>query len=109
MKSLTASDANGNFIGVCTGLTDSVDFCGGIYNVDQFYDKTTNTQEATGPCAGSIAVADVFAPVPYNQPVSGGTGAYKGASGTVLISTINDSAKCPKSATLCYKIDFNLD
>ena len=112
---MTDTAANGNFIGTCTYVIGNQQayFCSGVYNIDQFYDINTNTQVAKGPCAGSIALVEpavVTVPsVPDNQPVTGGTGAYRGASGNAIITTINDPTKCPLGATSCYKIDFNLD
>ena len=114
MKCLTdSSPVNGNFIGTCTYLYGDSNFCSGVYNVDQFYDINTNTQVATGPCAGSIALVDpavVLTPSVNDQPVNGGTGAYRGATGNAIITTINDPIKCPVGGpNYCYKIDFNLD
>ena len=111
MKCLTDTKANGNFIGTCTYLVpeNQSSFCSGVYNVDQFYNVDTNTQVPTGPCAGSIAVVDASTGLVVDQPVTGGTGAYKGASGNAIITAITDSTKCPLAATLCYKLDFNLD
>ena len=108
-KCLTDSAANGNFIGTCTNIATNVDFCSGVYNIDQIYDTITNTQIKTGDCAGSIALVDVYTSSANDQPVTGGTGAYKGASGNAILTTINDPALCPLSATICYKIDFDLN
>ena len=82
MKCLTDTAANGNFIGTCTFVNKDSKFCSGVYNVDQFYDIQTNTQVATGPCAGSIAIADP-AVIPSladsSVTLAGGTRAYRGA------------------------------
>ena len=111
MKCITDTAANGNYIGTCTNVypagTDY--YCSGVFNVDQFYDIKTNTQVATGPCAGSIASVNPAVRSPNDHPITGGTGAYKGATGTSVTTLITDSTKCPLAAASCYKIDFNLD
>ena len=84
MKCITDTAANGNYIGTCTNVypagTDY--YCSGVFNVDQFYDIKTNTQVATGPCAGSIAITDP-AVIPSladsSVTLAGGTRAYRGA------------------------------
>ena len=100
--------ANGNYIGTCTNIIGEANICSGVYNIDQLYDITTNTQVATGPCAGSISLIDPSTGSVVDQSVTGGTGAYKGATGNAIITLLTD---CPEGSgpTTCYKIDFNLD
>ena len=80
-----------------------------------FYNKDTNIHTATGPCSGSIAAVETFAinaiGVATVQPVTGGAGAFRGASGTLTRTRIIDPSKCPTATAQfpCHQIDFNLD
>ena len=109
IQKISDTTPNGNYAGTCTSISGPAYFCSGLYNIDQFYDKTSKALLSTGACSGSISLVDLFTPETKLKPVTGGTGAYKGASGEATITSINDSSKCPKSAASCYKIDFNLD
>ena len=82
-------------------------YCTGVYNIDQYYNIQTNTQLVTGPCAGSIALDKSFTALPL-QVITGGTGAYRGATGSAKLSGAQGSA-CPLGVPFCAKIDFNLD
>ena len=121
MKCLPPVFPNGNFIGTCTALNALVQqsqavelYCSGVYNVDQFYNTTSNTQIPTGPCSGSIATV-AFLPFSSQQipgytqvqPITGGTGAYRGASGIITRTLIIDPIKCPIGG--CFQLDFNLN
>ena len=68
-KSFKDKAPNGNYIGECKCIVNGLDVCLGVYNIDQYFDKTAKTQIKTGACAGSNSLIDVYTSVVNDQPI----------------------------------------